>query len=128
MHQTQINMEMREANKCISPDIEFQDGVIDILGRSIQDYPNQKFERLINAFLHYSMSPLKTTEINIRLEYINSSTNRLLMNLLIIAESIKEKGFQVTVNWYYDIHDELMLDQGNIFKSLINVPFIFIET
>lgn len=120
-------MQAKEANKCLSPDIEFQDGVIHIQGRSIQEYPNQEFERLINAFLYYSISPLQNTEINICLEYINSSTNRLLMNLFVIAESIKEKGFQVTVNWYYELHDELMLDQGNIFKSLINIPFIFIE-
>ena len=109
------------------PDITFEGGIINIKGRSISEKSPVFFEKLINDFFEYTHHPEKNTKINILLEYVNSSSNRSLMNLLIIAEKMQERGQYVEVNWYYEKGDELMFDQGSIFKSLLNVRFNLIE-
>ena len=105
------------------PLVIFNDGVITIQGRSIPVDSNKLFQPLISSFFHYSKKPNPYTEINIQLEYINSSSNRSLMNLLIIAENMHKKGYNIIVNWYHEPEDELMMDHGNIFKSLLQIPF-----
>jgi len=109
------------------PDITFGGGIINIKGRSISEKSPAFFEKLINAFFEYTHNPEKSTKINILLEYVNSSSNRSLMNLLIIAEKMQERGHDVEVNWYYQKGDELMFDQGSIFRSLLDVRFNLIE-
>lgn len=105
------------------PDITFEKGVINIKGRAISEKSPVYFDKLILDFFKYAHHPEKITEINILLEYVNSSSNRSLMNLLIMAEKMQERGHDITVNWYYEKGDELMLDQGSVFSSLLDIKF-----
>jgi len=116
-------MEIYKQETKFEPFIMFNEGILIMKGRSIPADSTTLFNPVIACFYDYSKNPLPITEINIQLDYINSSSNRSIMNLLIIAESIYSKGHEVVVNWYYDEADEMILDQGSIFQSLIKIPF-----
>jgi hypothetical protein len=107
------------------PAISFRKGKLTISGRSIPSDSKDLYDPLLKVLYSYSLDPEINTEINIHLDYLNSDSNRSLMNLLIIAEKIHRRGCNVVIHWFYKNNDRGMYDQGNIFKSLIEVPFQF---
>mgnify|MGYP000955815278 CR=1 FL=1 len=110
------------------PTITFKDGVLTISGRSIPLHDqNQWLKKLINIMNSYAISPNDITEINIKLDYVNSESSRALVNLFTIAEKIYNDGRKVIVRWYCRNNDPLMLEQANLFQSIIEIP-IMIET
>jgi hypothetical protein len=107
------------------PNITFKDGKLNIVGRSIPHDSCEWFAPLLNLMYVYSKNPELVTEINVHLDYLNSESNRTLMNLLVVAEKIYNTGRSVVIRWYYKSNDQVMLEQGNIFQSLIEIPFRF---
>ncbi len=107
------------------PAITFSKGKLDIVGRSIPTESRGFYDSLFNVLYTYSNNPENVTEINFQLEYLNSDSNRSILNILLIAEKLYNKGKNVVIRWFYKNNDSFMLDQGNIFKSLIEVPFCF---
>jgi hypothetical protein len=109
------------------PFISFSDGIIIISGRSIPTNTSRSFNQLIESFYRYSGKPKRKTEIHIELEYINSASNRSLLNLLIVAEHLFKEENEVEIKWYYHDDEDMMLEQGKIFSELLTLPFNFIQ-
>jgi hypothetical protein len=107
------------------PAITFKNGKLRIAGRSIPHDSKRLYDPLFHVLYLYSQDPEEVTEISIQLEYLNSDSNRSLMNLLILAEKLHRRGKKVVINWIYKKTDTSMFEQGHIFKSLIDVPFCF---
>jgi hypothetical protein len=110
-----------------TPAIKFEDGVLNVSGRCIPENSILFFEPLFKFIAHYSKKPFPLTEINIMLEYANSSTNRSLMTVFTLFEKVYENGNNVNINWYYETGDDLMADLGSDFKSLFRMPFTLHE-
>jgi hypothetical protein len=108
------------------PEIIFSEGVLTIKGRSIPSDSSQLYNPVIENFYRYTLDPFPFTEIHIQLEYVNSTSNRSLLNLLIIAEQLFNEKKQVKVSWYYHPRDEIMYDQGKIFQELLDMPISLI--
>jgi hypothetical protein len=109
------------------PFISFSGGILTIIGRAIPTKPSRSFNQLIEAFYRYSRKPKARTEIHIELEYINSASNRSLLNMLIIAEYLHKEGFEVVVYWYYHDKQDIMFEQGIIFSELLSLPLKLIQ-
>jgi hypothetical protein len=106
-----------------TPLVKFEDGVLIISGRSIPENAISFFEPLFKFIAEYSKKPDTLTEVNILLEYANSSTNRSLMAIFTLFEHIYENGHNVSINWFFESGDELMHDLGNDFKTVLRIPF-----
>ena len=106
-----------------TPLIKFDDGVLVISGRSIPENAISFFEPLFKFIADYTKKPFPITEVNVLLEYANSSTNRSLMTVFTLLEKIYENGSNVNINWYFENGDELMLELGNDFKAILRLPF-----
>jgi hypothetical protein len=109
------------------PAITFKNGVLEITGRAVSANSKYVFDPILWELYLYSLKPKDITIINIRLDYLNSESNRALMNILILAEKMVRHGHKVKINWYYEDNDDFMLEQGNVFKAIINVPFQFVH-
>jgi hypothetical protein len=106
-----------------TPLIKFEDGVLVISGRSIPENAISFFEPLFKFIADYTKKPYPLTEVNVLLEYANSSTNRSLMTVFTLLEKIYENGSNVNINWYYENGDELMSELGSDFKTILRLPF-----
>src|SRR5512133_2611052 len=109
------------------PEISFKAGCVRISGRSILLEPGKLYNDLLVKFLKYTSEPLDKTEIHISLDSLNSASNRYLLNFLILAENLYNKGEQVDVFWYFKEEDKMSQDQGQIFRELLNLPFQIVE-
>ncbi|MFW6370573.1 MAG: DUF1987 domain-containing protein [Bacteroidota bacterium] len=119
-------MELHVRPTKTEPLIHLADGVLRIEGRSIPANSVHLYEKVIEMFYTYTKAPRENTEVHINLEYMNSTSNRSLLNLLIVAEKLHEDNKNVNVYWYYRQEDEIIHEQGKIFEELLNLPFSFV--
>jgi hypothetical protein len=103
------------------------DGLIKIKGRSIQENVAEFFEPVDEWITEYVKEPADITCVDIGLEYFNSASARVFITLFqkITWVTLKHKKF--IFNWYYENGDEDILERGEYFASVLDVPFNFIK-
>lgn len=110
------------------PDVFLRpDGILKISGRSIHENIVRFYELVYKWVEEYVESPAPVTCVDMSLEYLNSASAKAIYNILekIISVSLKNKKF--IFNWYYEEGDDDILERGEYFSSLLNVPFNFIK-
>lgn len=112
-----------------TPTIRFDmnSGEILIKGRSIPENSIEFYKPLTEALDSYADSPKPETKVNIQLEYFNTSSSKCILDVFKKLEKINSAGSSVMINWYYEEDDEDMLEAGEDYEAIINVPFKMIE-
>ncbi|MBI1267751.1 MAG: DUF1987 domain-containing protein [Cryomorphaceae bacterium] len=100
------------------------EGVLDIKGRSIPENSIEFYKPLIDWIESYSKSPQNKTTVNIQLEYFNTSSSKCILDLFKKLEAVNH---EIVINWYYEEDDEDMLEAGEDYDAIINIPFKMIE-
>ncbi len=98
-------------------------GLLEITGRSNPENTIEVFKPIVNWVEEYVQNPGEKTTINIQLEHFNTSSSKSLIGILKRLEAIKKEGREIIVNWYYDADDEDILEAGENFGSVIEIPF-----
>ncbi len=98
-------------------------GMIEIKGRSIPENSIEFYKPLIDWLEQYLSGPAKLTEVNIQLEYFNTSSSKCILDVFKKLEAIYKSGNEVVINWFYEEDDEDMLEAGEDYQSIIKVPF-----
>ncbi len=102
---------------------EQDNGLLEIKGRSIPENSTEFFKPLMDALKSFSSNSSNTITVNFKLEYFNTSSSKCILDILKILESIKKAGKTVTLNWYYEEDDEDMLESGENYQEIVNIPF-----
>jgi hypothetical protein len=112
-----------------TPTINFDvaKGFLEIKGRSIPENSIEFYKPLVDWLEKYASKPNPSTNVNIQLEYFNTSSSKCILDVFKKLESIHKGGNQITINWYYEQDDEDMLEAGEDYQAIINVPFKMIE-
>ncbi len=112
-----------------TPEIKFncQDGELIILGRSIPEDSIGFYQPIFNWFDKYMTQPAEQTVLSIKLEYFNTSSSKCLLDIFKKLETISKQGNKVHIKWHYEADDEDMLEAGEDYNSIVELPFEFIE-
>ena len=112
-----------------TPTINFDidKGFLEIKGRSIPENSIEFYKPLVDWLEKYATKPKSTTNVNIQLEYFNTSSSKCILDVFKKLESIHKSGNEIVINWYYEQDDEDMLEAGEDYQAIINVPFKMIE-
>jgi hypothetical protein len=113
-----------------TPDIYFNmpAGMLLIKGRSI---PEDSFEyympliRWLDAWTVRAKTITHTVTASFCIEYQNSASGKMLFEFMRKLIKLHNGGVSVIVNWY--CLDEYMLEAGEEYRNLINIPFNLIE-
>lgn len=62
-----------------------------------------------------------------QLEYFNTSSSKCILDVFKRLEPIRSAGNEVTVLWHYEADDEDMLEAGEDYSGIINIPFKMIQ-
>jgi hypothetical protein len=103
------------------------EGKIKIRGRSIHENAADFFAPVEDWISGYILSPANVTSVDMSLEYFNSASAKIFISLLqkITYVTLKHKKF--IINWYYEEGDEDILERGEYFASILDVPVNFIK-
>ncbi len=112
-----------------TPTIEFNSGsgYLLIRGRSIPENSIEFYKGLIESLEAYNNAPQSNTKVDIQLEYFNTSSSKCILDVFKKLEAINSGNSEVVINWYYEEDDEDMLEAGEDYQAIINVPFKMIE-
>ena len=112
-----------------TPGVNFdaESGILEIKGRSIPENAIEFYKPLVDWLEAYAKIPLNRTQVNIQLEYFNTSSSKCILDVFKKLEAIHKAKHEVIINWYYEEDDEDMLEAGEDYESIIRVPFKMVE-
>jgi hypothetical protein len=112
-----------------SPEIVFNpEGRLRISGRSIHENVAEFFAPVDKWITSYIENPAAMTCVDMNLEYFNSASAKVFISLLEKLKHVTLKNGKYVFNWYYEDGDEDILERGEYFSVVLDVPFNFIKT
>jgi hypothetical protein len=115
------NLEITGSETTPSLNFSRQKNQFNIEGRSLMEDASNFYKPVQEWLVEYRKSPNPKTELNIRLEYLNTATSRQFLDLFKILEGIPESK----VVWQFSDEDEDMEEMGQELAELVTVPFEF---
>ncbi len=107
--------------------LDTKKGFLEIKGRSISENAVELYKPLVDWLEKYALKPPSTTNVNIQLEYFNTSSSKCILDVFKKLEAIHKGGSAVVINWYYKADDENMLEAGEDYQAIVNVPFKMVQ-
>lgn len=98
-------------------------GIFEISGKSMPEDVAAFYDPIIQWVLRYHSNPNSSTIVTLKMDYFNTASSKLLLDVLIKFEELNAAGSPVTVKWYYHENDEDMKEAGEEYADIIEVPF-----
>lgn len=96
-------------------------GKFEISGRSLPEDAAEFYSPVLQWLTEYAAAPNANTDFTVKLEYFNTASSKLILDLLSKVEAIK--GAKVV--WFHYGDDEDMQEAGQEFSELVEIPFEF---
>lgn len=108
-----------------TPLINFDpNGNLELKGKSIPENTILFYKPLFEWLNEYAQNPASKTNLNIQLDYFNTSSSKSIVDLFKMLELISKSGkSETTINWLYNQEDDDMQEAGEDYKSIIKIPF-----
>lgn len=103
--------------------LDKDNGIFEISGRSLPEDVAAFYEPILEWLEDYSESPLDKTIFNFKLEYFNTASSKLLLDVLLKLEDMFDDGKDILVRWHYPDDDEDMEEAGEEYADIVEVPF-----
>ena len=111
-----------------TPEIIFnpKDDLYSIKGKSLPENAVDFYKPVFDWINNFSLNhPNKHIALNVDIDYMNSSSIKLLFFIFntINKHYQTNKNANTCINWFCSKDDELMVNKGNEFKELLDLPF-----
>lgn len=94
-------------------------GKFEMSGRSLPEDAAEFYQPILDWLETYASSSNPETVFEVKLEYFNTASSKLILDVLTKLEDIDN----AIVHWYYYEDDEDMEEAGEEFSELIEVDF-----
>lgn len=121
------NLHLEGSAKTPSIHFDATTGKLELKGRSIPENSVEFYKPLNDWIDSYGKNPTPTTEVDVKLEYFNTSSSKCILDLFKKLEAISGNKTEVKVNWYFEVDDEDMEEAGQDYQAIIGLPFNIIE-
>ena len=101
-------------------------GQFEISGRSLPEDVNMFYEPILEWIDQYAEDPNDRTEFNFKLEYFNTASSKVILDILLKFEEIAESGKDVVIKWHYHEDEEDMLEAGEEYADIVEIPFDYV--
>ncbi len=101
--------------------LDQKNGIFEISGRSLPEDSAEFYKPVLEWLDDYAKNPNPTTIWVFKLEYFNTASSKLILDVLSKLEDIPN----LTVSWYFHEDDEDMEEAGEEFAELVELPFEF---
>lgn len=98
-------------------------GVFELIGKSLPEDVKEFYNPILKWLGEYSENPKPKTILKMRMEYFNTASSKMILEVFEVLESLHEQGNNVVIQWNYNEDDEDMLDAGTDYSEMLNIPF-----
>lgn len=111
-----------------TPKIEFdpQSGILTLEGKSLPENVLSFYQPIIDWIENYIAEAKDETKVICNLDYINTTSSKLILDILIRLKKLETVGKTAKVEWHYDEDDEDIKDTGTDFSDIVGMPFDFL--
>jgi len=111
------------------PDLVFSatTGELRVSGQSLPENANLLYSPVLEWIEEYSKEPAKKTVFSLRMKYYNTASSKMFFSIIKSLNLLFQAGSDVEIEWHYQDDDEDMLDAGEYFRDLVDIPFKFIS-
>lgn len=92
-------------------------------GRSLPEDVTQFYTPILDWLQEYAKNPNPKTDVTFRLDYFNTASSKMILDMLMVLEEVQTEGKEVLINWYYMDGDEDMEEAGEEFQEIVELPF-----
>ena len=120
--------EIKESIKIPRILIDFERGIINLIGRSTLEKPDEFYPKVIDVINLYINNPHQTTKVLVDLEYYNTKSAEYRFLILNRIDSLhKENKSEVKIFWHYDPDDYGIIGDINNLKATLQSNVYAIE-
>ncbi len=103
--------------------LDRESNILEISGRSLPEDVNTFYEPMMSWIEEYAKDPLDVTVFSFKFTYFNTASSKIILDILTRFEEMIEEGHEVTVRWHYPEEDEDMMEAGEEYSEMVDVPF-----
>ena len=102
--------------------------IIEIAGISVPEDVLKFYEPILKWLDEYILNPNEKTNVVFKLEYFNTASSKLILDVLFKFKQLKEKGDDVLISWYHEEDDTDMVLAAQMYAELTGLEFKSIIT
>lgn len=112
-----------------TPEINFDpaSGIMLLAGKSYPADAIDFYRPIIDWSKKYTEKPAAKTELICEIEYLNSASQKQLVELLLAFKPIHTNGGDFVVIWKYEEGDDDILSVGELIEHELEIPFKYEE-
>lgn len=101
---------------------DLEKGTYEISGRSLPEDVVEFYTPVMNWLDKLEEEPIANIEFSFKLEYFNTASSKLILDILLKLDDIFQDGTAMNVKWYYYEMDEDLMEAGEEYAELIEIP------
>lgn len=112
-----------------TPGIHFDadNDIFEISGRSLPEDVSRFYKPILDWLDEYAQSPNDKTVFDFKLSYFNTASSKIILDILMKLEGIHNDGNDITIRWHYPTDDEDMMEAGEEYADIVEVPIELVE-
>jgi len=110
-----------------TPDVKLDVGknIFEFTGKSLPEDVITFYNPILEWLDGYAENLNDSTQFTFTLDYFNTASSKMILDILMKLEEFQDKGKEVKVKWNYAEDDEDMQEAGEEYAEIVDVPFEF---
>jgi len=98
-------------------------GQFEFSGKSLPEDVTMFYNPILDWLDTYSLEPNDKAVFVFKMDYFNTASSKLILDILMKLEEVHEENESITVEWHYREDDEDMEEAGEEYADIVEVPF-----
>ena len=103
--------------------LDAENEIYQLEGRSLPEDVISFYDPILDWLGDFAGSDKSSMVFGFKLEYFNTASSKLLLDILLKLEEMAENGKEILVKWYFPDDDEDMEEAGEEYADIVDVPF-----
>ena len=103
--------------------LDAENEIYQLEGRSLPEDVVSFYDPILDWLNDFSESDKSNMVFGFKLEYFNTASSKLLLDILLKLETMAENGKEILIKWYFPEDDEDMEEAGEEYADIVDLPF-----
>lgn len=95
----------------------------EISGKSLPEDVILFYQPVLDWLEEYRKHPKPFTRFYFKFSYFNTASSKIILDIMLFLEELKEDGHGVLIKWISQASDEDMQEAGREYQKIIDLPF-----
>lgn len=108
-----------------TPEVKLDKGknIFEFSGKSLPEDVVTFYNPIMDWLDVYSDQLNEVTEVIFKLDYFNTASSKMILDILLKLEEFQESGKEVKIKWLFAEDDEDMEEAGAEYAEIVDLPF-----